>query len=45
MYYDNRELKVRHRSEINMVYVKDWLEKFEVMPEYSGVLKKFEKLL
>jgi predicted nucleotidyltransferase len=42
---DVKSILVRHRSEIDMGYVKDWLEKFEVMPEFAGVLKKFEKLL
>lgn len=42
---DVKSILVRHRSEIDMGYVKGWLEKFEAMPEYTGVSRKFEKLL
>lgn len=42
---DVKSILVRRRSEIDMGYVKGWLEKFEAMPEYTGVSRKFEKLL
>lgn len=42
---DVKSILIRQGGEVDSDYVKGWLEKFEVMPEYSGVLKKFEKLL
>jgi predicted nucleotidyltransferase len=42
---DVKSILVRRRSEIDIEYVKGWLEKFETMPEFAGVLDKFENLL
>ena len=42
---DVKSIMIRQSDKIDFGYVKDWLEKFEDMPEFSGVLKKFEKLL
>lgn len=42
---DVKSILVRQSGEIDLDYVKGWLHKFEVMPEYAGVLNKFEKLL
>jgi predicted nucleotidyltransferase len=42
---DVKSILIRQGGEIDLDYVKDWLEKFEAMPEFVGVRKKFEKLL
>jgi hypothetical protein len=42
---DVKSILIRQRAKIDLGYVKDWLRKFEVMPEFTGVLNKFEKLL
>jgi predicted nucleotidyltransferase len=42
---DVKSILIRQVGQIDLDYVKGWLEKFEVMPEYAGVRNKFEKLL
>jgi predicted nucleotidyltransferase len=42
---DVKSILIRQGGEVDWDYVKGWLEKFEVTPEFAGVLKKFEKLL
>ena len=42
---DVKSILIRQSGKIDLSYVKDWLRKFESIPEFSGVLKKFENLL
>ncbi len=42
---DVKSILIRQSGKINLDFVKEWLRKFEVIPEFAGVLDKFEKLL
>jgi predicted nucleotidyltransferase len=41
---DVKSILIKKGEEIDFGYVKEWLAKFEVMPEFVGVGKKFEEL-